>query len=479
MKNKKYEQTIETLKLFRNKFFETYLKKEMNWWELYNEQILISDSIIEEAVKPLYWIQARDINVNISRQFWKSFIVFNTLVCLWLLLPDIFKLERWRLWIVINKQKQVKSNFDKIKKSLKKIIPDFWIEVEELNMMELKLSNWFEIVIFSMEAENNEWTTLNSCLVDEAQALNGKKYEIEIKPMMSTTWWKTIFVWVWWYKKNLFYENLIDEKNNCIFKYPASYLVQVVQKKYDETKQPVYLHYLNAVNEAKKSSDSYLTQYELEWMIEKWNFLKSLEMLSIFSEDYDFEVELEEKVYVWIDVAKNWDRTVVTVVKQTIDWKYKILNWYSFEEGWVNYVIQVKEILQFLKEYNVSKFYVDATWVWEAFSDILVQFLDDESKLVRIKFHEESKNRLWSNFLNILNFKKLIYPKNNKYTENFEKEMLLLEKEYTAKWSLKYHHPDKKWMHDDYVDSTFLALLALEENKNWDDYWWWSDTFFL
>lgn len=479
----KYQKALKIFKAARNLYFKNEIKFFMKGWELLETQIKSSDAIIEEMIKPFFWKYTKTINFTASRQTGKTFSSTGTLSLMTLLIPFYFKINKYILGIVVNKNTQVEKILKKFKENIAPGLKKFNLEIIVNNHSNFKISNWVEIVTFSMEAKNNESDSLNFCFIDEAQALNGEKYLNEIDPMFWSTWGSSLFVWVWWKIKNLFYQNLQDpEQRN--FKLPANKVIEEIKNKMEEIKKRkskedknyvfendeslnTYKFTLKKINDARKNKDAFSMQYDLNWNLALWNFLNNINDLKKFSYDYEYDLWEGKECYVWIDVAKHQDRTVVTVVAKEKE-KYKILNWYQIKDKGINYFEQIKKINLFLNIYwdNIKKYYIDWTWVWEGFIDWFIKQMRNPKKVKRITFSTWRKNKLWQNFQNILDMNLLKYPKNNNCTENFENEMVALEKSYNLKSELSYKHPSKNDSHDDFVDSTFLAFLALEETTN-------------
>jgi len=454
-----YNISIDKIKELRNIFYDTHYKNLAKWW-LYPEQIAISDSIIEQFIIWHKAESAKDIYVNVTRQFWKSFIVFSMIWFFLIFMPKILN-KKITIWITINKKEQVKKNFNEVRDILREIISIYNLKFMEDSNNAIKLSNWSKIVIFSMEAKNNEWETLDLSIVDEAQELNNEKYDKEIFPMLSRTWGVSIFVWVWWYKKNSYYEGLKDYKKNIIHKYDCYNVMETVSELYKKTWDISHKRYLKKVQEAKEklTEIAFKTQYELGWEIWLSTFI-NLEQFKTFKiNKNNLKNNLVTKVAVWIDWAREKDWTVVTITWK-YNWKYWILDIFWIEKIWISYPEQFKLIKQFLLNswYNnkIEKIYTDSTWVWKAVTDFLK--LEMKYKIEEISFSTKRKNIMWTNFVNIFESWKLFYV-DWKESLKLENELEHLEKEYDEKWNMKYHHPKWDKFHDDYVDSLFLALL--------------------
>ena len=463
---KPYNISIDNIKKLRDVFYETHYKNLAKWW-LYPEQIAISDSLIEQFMVWHLAEKAKDIFINVTRQFWKSFIVFSMIWFFLIFMPKILW-KKITIWITINKKEQVKKNFNEVRDLLREIIWIYNLQLVEDSNNALKLSNWSKIVIFSMEAKHNEWETLDLSIVDEAQELNDEKYDKEIFPMLSRTGWVSVFVWVWGYKINSYYTNLKDEKNNIVHKYDCYQIMKTVNELYEKTWDLSHKRYLNKVQEAKEklTTVAFKTQYELGWEVWMSTFI-NLDLFKELKREKLSESEKKEvtDISVWIDWAREKDSTVVTICWRLKD-KVWILAQYAVLESWVPYPVQFEKIKNFIKESwysdRIDVIYTDSTWVWGAVSDFIK--LEMSYNFKDISFSTKQKDILWTNFINLFERKELFYF-NTKESLELEKELETLEKEYDKNWYLKYHHPSKWDFHDDYVDSLFLALLNYTKNK--------------
>ena len=460
------KEIFEKLKKARNIIFELYYKEKLYAGWLYQEQIDIMDSIFYNTILGLTWNwkYAKNIIINISRQWWKSFTVFNCLVIMILFLPKLLNIPNFTVWLTVNKKDQVKKNYQEVKKYLNMIAPDFWIEFSENNKWALELSNWAKIVIFSMESEHNQWETLHLSIVDESQDIDFDKYDKEILPMLSRTGWITVKLWVWWYKINQYYKDILDTVKNIVFKFDYSKIIDIDSKMFTKTKDFRYNIYKQSLDKTDKNTTSFQTEYLLKWLITIWNFIKiqDLREMCVNYKLYDY---YKLPCWVWIDWAKSIDKTIVTVVSR-IDWKIRILNWKVFE--WTKYNEQIKEIVPFLNNYNVQKIFTDNTWVWSWVLDFLEEKINS-NKIERVNFNEKTKDEMYTTLNNIFLDNLLEYPSWTQYTETFETETSELEKEFTRLWKMKCHHPDLAWKHDDFPDSLALACLFTLE-KEWDIY---------
>ncbi len=459
------ELIFTKIKKARDAIFEIYYKDKLYRGWLYDEQIEMMDAIFWNTILWLTWdiTNSKNIIINVSRQWWKSFTVFNSLVIILLFLPNLLWIKNFTVWLTVNKKDQVKKNYLEVKKYLNIICPDFWIEFNENNKWALEISNGSKIVLFSMEADHNQGETLHLSIVDESQDIDFDKYDKEILPMLSKTGWITVKLWVWGYKLNQYYKDILDTIKNIVFKFDYKKIIEIDDKMFKKFNDFRYNIYKQVVEKLNQFSASFQTEYELKWLIEIWNFIKLVELQQM-KWNYRRIMRYDNPCWVWIDWAKTTDSTVVTVVWK-IDWKIKILNWLKLE--WIKYNIQTKDIVNFLKNYNVEKIYTDNTWVWWWVIDFLEEKLRPNI-IERINFNETTKDLMYTNLNNIFEWKEFEYPTNS-FTEEFEWELINLEKEFRKNWKMNCHHPDLPNQHDDFCDSLALSLL-FTTIKEWDVY---------
>ena len=460
--NKKYWKVwwidIDALIKLKDEYFRLIYKKKLYKWWLYDEQSVISNEIIYNLILGAKEGKWKDILINITRQFWKSFIVYAMVWFVLIFFPKILWIEWYAIGITTNKKDQAKKNYYEVRKYIHKVCSLFHISIDESTKNQLVLWNWAKIVLFSMEASHNEWETLHWIIDDEAQALDYEKFSSEIIPMGLRTGAIATYIGVGWYVKNAFYDKLFDYKNNLIFKLDYNDCVEICKRRYEETGDERHLLYWKWIEKQLQSNELseavFKTQYLLEWVLWTWNFItreKLENFKNIKIKEYTPEQAKWNICFAGIDFWKKKDKTVLTIV-WIIENKLKILKW--FEYDW-DMRIQFETIKRDLSLYSVSKVYVDSTWNQDSTVDFLENYIW-AWRITRIPFSVTSKDIMYSSLELILQSWKFEYP-NNELTNKFEKEMCDLIKEYRADWKMNCHHPDEANGHDDYCDSLALT----------------------
>lgn len=441
------------------RFIEKHSEKELFKWWLYPTQKKIFRAILYNSI----YRNWREVDVCITRQYWKSTIVFKTLIFLSIFAPSIL----WypiNIWISVPQRNQAKQNMDKLRDNLRKILPSFKMCFEENNKTDVRLSNGSIFYVFSLEDwSNNESRTLHISIVDEAHKINDEKYNREIKPMLSNTWWNEVFIWVWWTRVCQFYESLNDtSQKKDIFIFNFLEALKEKQEYYEKTNDERHLFYKRSIewtNESewmRKDTDEFKTEYMLEWILWIWNYIARDELIKFRWIECNYLEVWSNVCYAWIDFWKKWDFSVLTIVT-LIDWKIKVVRWEKIQ--W-DYKIQLQKIKEICSKYSILYFYCDSTWV----GDWVIDFFEPElwkNRMKRIVFTQKSKHDMYTNLTMVFQdwFE---YIQNDIHTKTFEKEMTDLQKEY--KWNyMSIHHPNWNWFHDDYPDSLALACLF----KSW------------
>lgn len=454
--NKKYwfvdNIDIDAIIKLKNEYYSIIYKDKLYKGGLYDEQMIISNELIYNIIKGNKIGKWQDVLINITRQFWKSFIVYSLIWFVLIFFPKILWIQWYTIWITANKKDQLKKNYTELRGYITKCCEMFNISVDESTKNAIQLWNWAKIVLFSMEADNNEWETLHWIVDDEAQALNFDKFSSEIIPMWLRTWAICTYVWVAWYSRNSFYDKL-QSPEELIFKLDYNDCVEICKKRYEETNDVRHLLYVQGIQKQLQSNelpeDTFKTQYLLEWILGVWNFIERARLEQYKWQKLD-SLMTNSVCYAWLDFWKKKDKTILTII--TIEeGKVKITLW---REYMGDMRVQFDSIKGEIGRFNVARIYADSTANQDSTIDFLESYLG-VGRIKRIPFSSPSKHAMYTNLELILqswNFEYL----DNTYTRTFENQMCDLVKEY--RWNyMVCHHPDETNGHDDYPDSLALA----------------------
>ena len=227
--------------------------------------------------------------------------------------------------------------------------------------------------------------------------------------------------------------------------------------------------------------------YGLEWILERGMFIDAtmLEDLCGVKTMRRVASDLVHDHVVGIDVAKKGDSTVITVCE--VDWdnpvivekertkEYESIQYTAYNtkiKDWKelngdNYDKQYYEIIDYLKQFKVSKIMIDATKE-EGMCDRLSVNLP-HIEVVPCYFTLQFKDRMYKNLDSSIKCGRALYP-NDEETQGtrehqkFIEQMGELEKNFRGQLMV-CNHPDRRGAHDDYCDSWALAVLGANDKE--------------
>jgi len=457
----------ELFELYDREYLSVIFEKRDAWFKTYLNIDLVkfqkemSDAIITHFLDEDWW----RVFWKSSRQTWKSTVILWTIIFIWTFLKEILpQYDNWKnmnIWFSVPKLEQAYQNFFEIKNILKKLKEDGIIEKPEKdNMDKIVLSNWTTFYIFSLaEGTSNQSKTLALSIADEAQDINYEKYRKEIEPMLATTNWTQVFIWVGSYIDNTFYRVV-----NWKYKFPVQNVfindyhraIKERQELFELNWNKNLLKYKVFCEWLDKTTQSWKTEFLLIDEVTKWSFI-SLEALQSLKEEYfpSFLPSKDEITYIGIDWAKSSDSTVITIINQN----FKILNIFVMQGHLID---QEDFIVWTLIQYKPKLIFSDETWLG-AGSTAYLQRIFGKNKVIGITFTTNSKHDMYSNLINYISQVRYSSLFDQEIITWFETQFSKLLKSYTSTWKLKVNHPD--WWHDDYPDSLALACLWTIFNK--------------
>ena len=215
-----------------------------------------------------------------------------------------------------------------------------------------------------------------------------------------------------------------------------------------------------------EDSDEFQMSYCNKWILEKGMFITEERMERLYDQSMPLVKQWwRTQVVVGIDVARQTDSTVVTVV--WVDWdhpdpfgfyEHRILNWLEINnQEWES---QYFEIIDFLRNYEVLRVAVDSQGVGGAVAERL-QLLMPETDVLAISSDAKAQHERWVHLTELIQREQLVIPAHSKArrTRNwkrFNQQMSDLEKVYKGPYLLA-SAPDEKGAFDDYPDSLALA----------------------
>ena len=217
--------------------------------------------------------------------------------------------------------------------------------------------------------------------------------------------------------------------------------------------------------------------YNLKWVLERGMFVDPIKFGALGDVNLNTVHTDFRAVHVaGIDLGKSSDSTVITIVevdftKPVIVEKSQDLNSPDFVvyettvKNWVeilgdDYEVQYHQIMDVLKNYNMHRLVIDATAVGSPIADRLSANLPYE--VIPYVFGTQSKSHLYKHYDGEIKSGRFKYPaspevKETREYRKFEKQHIDLQKGYSGQY-LVVGHPDERGAHDDYPDSTALAV---------------------
>jgi hypothetical protein len=425
--------------------------------ELYHFQREIASIIIRAALSGT----GGDYFAQVSRQAGKTHTIVFALEFLMIFAPKILN-RPFRVGIFAPQKEQTKTDFDRLKEALTESWREGFstvVDAKESNAVTLQLSNGSYCYTFPLtETSHPESKTLDLVIYEEANKIKDKEKKDKADPMKSATNAPSLSVGVGGYHSNYFKRG-IDKGENVV---KADYREVIKQKKeaFEKDKNEFHLNYGRFIERVIKENglddESFKTQFGLEFIVGGGSFI-SPDQLHALRGNFEAYFSSKNECVAGLDTAKYPDRTVLTVK----DLKEKrIACWLRLQGD--NYEDQFEIIKKRLQGFpNLLSLAIDSTGQGDFMPDLFENRSDID--IMRVKFSMQSKDAMSKNLLAQIRNKATTYPKNDgRERQEFEHEMLELEREYKGEY-LSVHHPDDPKAHDDYFASWMLAEWAHHE----------------
>jgi hypothetical protein len=482
--------------------FKAHLKAEHDL-VLYDYQLNVSRQIFEALIQNLRLtsgaseedikkLRLREIPIEFSRQSGKTTVLVQTIEFIMIFFTELFH-RPIAIGIFAPQQEQAKTDFDRLKTALMRSSVDLQTfaatddEIvkakEESNSKTIVLPNGSSCYIFPVTATSKpESKTLHLIIFEESQDIDDKILREQIWPMGASTNAPRVYIGTAGTQICHFYR--LGQKGEALKLYFEDIASQR-RKAYDQTRNALHLIYEQTVRqEIEKSgldSDEIQRPYFGKWLIGTGQFTTQEDLEGLVSERSRTYHEKESECYAGIDVAKNPDSTVVTIIRYNKETgKKQLLNWLELRGD--NYQDQFDIITGFdsqtgqmskqgfLSKYNVLAVAVDSTGIGDFMPDLFAKhtmWMDEHTGLFGIKFSAVSKDMMYKNLK--VSIKELLTDLPTLSTregERFKQQMLDLQQEWKGQL-LSVSHPDDPNAHDDYPDSWALAEWAFAKyNEN-------------
>lgn len=480
---------------------------------MYKYQTQFSKRIIRSVLEN----DGAEITALFARQSGKTETIAITVGGLMIILPQLANMPMFAddprlqmfkdgLWVGIfaPSQRQAQITYRRMKSRIQckesmAILedPDFRLEFSTSNGQTVALTNGsFVTAISASDGSNIEGESFKFIICEECQDISNYKIRKSIHPMGAAynatickigtaTTFKGDFYEAIQRNKKDYEEKKIKIRNHFEYNY------KVVQKY-----NPKYAKYIEREKRSLgENSDEFRMSYNLEWIISRGMFV-DIDQLEedcgdVFLDRVDRDLVANHTA--GIDVGggsdkkkKDADSTVVTVVE--VDWDNPVLMESSFNEetqeeeiylayntyikDWLKIGAEIAEdyeeqyaiIMDYLKNFRISKLVVDATRESSLGQRIRANVSYDVELFV---FSTKSKSDLYKNLDKEINSGRAKFPRspdtvNTKEYQEFIQQMGDLEKGYSGS-NLVVSHPPERGAHDDYADSWALALWGARE----------------
>lgn len=390
--------------------------------------------------------------------------------------------------------KQAQTTFNRMKTRLTcpsatEVLDEFGYEFSTSNGQTVALTNGsFATSVSASDRSNIEGDSYMLIICEECQDISSFKIRKSIHPMGAAYNATIVKIGTATTFKGDFYEvierNKKDYKDGKLrLRNHFEYDYKICQK-YNE-------NYRKYVEKEKhrlgEHSDEFRMAYGLEWILERGMFIDStmLEDLCGIKDGRRVASDLTRDHVVGIDVAKKGDSTVITVCE--VDWEHPVIvekertkeyesiqytayntrlkDWKELNGD--DYDKQYYEIMDYLKQFKVSKIMIDATKE-EGMCDRLSVNLP-HIEVVPCYFTSQFKDRMYKNLDSSIKCGRALYPcdeetQGTREYQKFVEQMGELEKNFRGQLMV-CNHPARRGAHDDYCDSWALACLGANDKE--------------
>lgn len=492
------------------KITTTWLVKTVyNFCQLYSEITYYpyQEQFAKRLIRSLLENDGEEISALFSRQTGKSETVATTVGGCMIILPvfanmpmfaDDKRLKPYKKGLMVGifapSLRQAQTTFNRMKTRLScpsaiEVLMEFGMEFSTSNGQTVALTNGsFATSVSASDRSNIEGDSYMLIICEECQDISSFKIRKSIHPMGAAynativkigtaTTFKGDFYEVIERNKRDYKEGKLRLRNHFEYDYKICQKYNENYRKYIEKEK----HRLG------EHSDEFRMAYGLEWILERGMFVDSamLENLCGMKDMRRVPSDLTKDHVVGIDVAKKGDSTVITVCE--VDWEHPVIvekertkeyesiqytayttrikDWKELNGD--DYDKQYYEIMDYLRQFKVSKIMIDATKE-EGMCDRLKVNLP-HIEVVPCYFTSQFKDRMYKNLDSSIKCGRALYP-NDEETQGtreykkFVEQMGELEKNFRGQLMV-CSHPARRGAHDDYCDSWALACLGANDKE--------------
>ena len=490
-----------------------------NFCEVYSGRVMYpyQGQFSKRIIRSVLENDGAEITALFSRQSGKTETVSITVGGLMIILPQLAnmpmflddpRLQMFKdgLWVGIfaPSQRQAQTTYNRMKGRLQSkesqavlADPDFRLEFTTSNGQTVALSNGsFCTAISASDGSNIEGESFKFIICEECQDISNYKIQKSIHPMGAAynstickigtaTTFKGDFYEAIQRNKKDYEDGKIRIRNHFEYNYK-------VVMKYN----PKYAKYVEREKRSLgETSDAFRMSYNLEWIISRGMFVDVEKLEKECGDEYLERVSHDHLAnhVAGIDVgggsAKNKndaDSTVVTIVE--VDWNNPVLMestrdeetgedivylaYNTYIKDWLeispeiaeNYEEQYHIIMDYLKQFRLSRVVVDATR--EASLGQRIQ-ANLKCEVWLFTFSSKSKSEIYKHLQTEINTGRARFPMSrdvvdSKEYKKFTQQLADLQKSYSGSY-LVVSHPDERGAHDDFPDSWALALWGTKD----------------
>lgn len=490
-----------------------------NFCEAYSGRVMYpyQGQFSKRIIRSVLENDGAEITALFSRQSGKTETVAITVGGLMIILPQLanmpmflddprFQMFKDGFWVGIfaPSQRQAQTTYNRMRgrmmcKEAQAVLqdPDFRLEFTTSNGQTVALSNGsFCTAISASDGSNIEGESFKFIICEECQDISNFKIRKSIHPMGAAYNATICKIGTATTFKGDFYEAIKRNKKEyedgkLRIRNHFEYNYKVVMKY-----NPKYAKYIEREKRSLgETSDEFRMSYNLEWIISRGMFVDLEKLEKECGDEYLSRVSSDHVAnhVIGIDVgggsSKNRneaDSTVATVVE--VDWNNPVLMESSKDEetgediiylafntyikDWLeispeiadNYEEQYSIIMDYIKNFRVSRIVIDATR--EASLGQRIQ-ANVRCEVWLFTFSSKSKSEIYKHLQTEINTGRARFPmsESTKVTKEYQKftqQLADLQKSYSGSY-LVVSHPDERGAHDDYPDSWALALWGTKD----------------
>lgn len=444
-----------------------------------------------------------ELTALFARQMGKSETVANTIGGLMIILPQMAnmpmfvadkRLQMFKdgLWVGVfaPSLRQSQTTYNRLKARVQSnsaidVLNEFNLDFSTSNGQTVALTNGsFCNAVSASDGSNIEGDSYKLILCEECQDISNFKIRKSIHPMGSAYNSTIVKIGTATTFKGDFYEAIERNKKD----FSSGRLSIRSHFEYDwkigAKYNPKYEKYVQReMYRLGETSDEFRMSYCLEWILERGMFVDADVLEKTCGKDVPRVFYDRSKPHVvGIDLAKRGDNTVLTVVEP--DWENPVIyeqnknSKDNIEDKYTAYKTHIKDwkqldgddyneqyytILDYLRNWNVSRIMIDATRE-ESMSDRLRANLDCE--VIGCNF-TSIKSPMYKHLDTEIKACRATFPASKEVKQTreymeFIKQMGSLQKDYRGQ-AMVVSHPPERGAHDDYPDSWALAVYGCRD----------------